>query len=141
MYEASNATRSPGAPIDGSRRFQLVTVASGTVIDGRLHDETGFSQVVARAKWKAGDVDAPFVVALVVIPDAVALAADFRRASRQQMLRLNDRGVCLTVDVVDVPAERAVVRANMFGRGPMARLARDPEFRRCRLGGLRVAQV
>jgi hypothetical protein len=56
-----------------------------------------------------------FVVSLVVVPDAVALAVDFGCSRRKKPARFDDRPVMrIIVHVAHVAAQRILIQANVF---------------------------
>ena len=109
--------------------------------DRRLHHVARLSQLVSRAKRKTEEIDFLFIVASVVVPDAVTLPADLRRPRWKEVPWFHDRRIVISADMAKIAAQRVTIDANVLAGRPMTRFARDPKLRGRRFGGSRLAQV
>src|SRR6185436_17398569 len=99
----------------------------------RLNDEAAVGEDVARTIGQSIRVGGALAVRIVVLPQAMALAAHFGRSSRIQSKRLHDRRVAARAQMQRVTAGGAAIRLHVTGGWAMAAFARDAE-----LGGIGV---
>ena len=101
-----------------------------------LDDEPRVAQLVAGAVGEPLAARPPLVLWLVVLPHAVALPADLRRARRVEGGRLDDGGVAVSREVARVAAQGVAVGLDVGLGGTVARLAGDAELRHGGVDGL-----
>ena len=118
--------------IVGEQRFHR----SRFEIHRRLHDEACRGQIVAGTVGQPEAVRAPLARGVREFPERVALTADLRRSARVESIGTDDRRIGAAGEVQPVAAERPCVGACVIAARPVARLARDAEFCRRRVGDL-----